>query len=72
MKDKSLEDILKRSVAEQILAVEKIWDSIAEQSEQIIPSQQQLNLVKERLEDYKKDPSQIRSWNEFKKDFLSR
>ena len=70
MKDKSLEDILNRSVAEQILAVEKIWDSIAEHSEQIRPSEKQLNLVKERLEDYKKNPALKRSWEEFKTDFL--
>ena len=35
MKDKSLEDIMSRSIAEQILAVEKLWDNIAEHSEQI-------------------------------------
>lgn len=70
MKDKSLEDILNRSVAEQILAVEKIWDSIAEQSENLKPSQDQLDLVKERLEHYKKNPTLKRSWEEFKGDFL--
>ena len=70
MKDKSLEDIMKRSVEEQILAVEKIWDNIAKHSEQLAPSQQQLNLVRDRLEEYKKNPTNKRSWEEFKTDFL--
>lgn len=70
MKDKSLEDILSRSVAEKILAVEKIWDNIADQSEQLAPSKGQLDQVKEQLEEYKKNPANKRSWEEFKKDFL--
>jgi len=61
---------MKRFVAEQILFVEKRWDNIAEHSEQMPPGQHQLNIVKERLEDYKKNPNNKRSWEEFKGDYL--
>ncbi len=70
IKDKSLNDLLKRSVAEKILAVEKIWDSIAEES--ISENKKNLNIVKERMEDYRKNPSKKRSWEEFKKEFLKK
>jgi len=70
MKDKSLEDIMSRSIAEQILVVEKLWDNIAEHSEHVRENEEQLNIATERLEEYKKNPSNKRSWEEFKGDFL--
>ncbi len=72
LKDKSLKDILSRSMAEKILAVETIWDSIAEESDKIPVSEAQLTLIKERLEEYKRNPSSVKTWEEVKKNFLKR
>ena len=72
LKDKSLNDILSRSVAEKILAVETIWDSIAEESEKIPVSDAQLSLVKDRLKEYKRDTSNVKTWEEVKKNYLKR
>ena len=47
--DKSMKDILSRSTAEKILLVEALWDNIAEESNKIPISKEQLSLVKERL-----------------------
>ena len=72
IQDKSMKDILSRSTAEKILLVETLWDNIAEESNNIPVSKEQLNLVKERLEEYKKNPSKKRKWDDFKNDFLSK
>jgi putative addiction module component (TIGR02574 family) len=72
IQDKSMQDILSRSLAEKILVVEAIWDNIAEESNAIPISKEQLSLVKERLEEYKKNPSKKRKWEDFKNDFLSK
>jgi putative addiction module component (TIGR02574 family) len=69
IQDKSMKDILSRSTAEKILLVETIWDNIAQESN--IPiSEEQLNLVKERLVEYKKNPSKVKTWDEVKKNYL--
>ncbi len=72
IQDKSMKDILSRSTAEKILLVETIWDNIAEESNNIPVSKEQLNLVKERLEEYKKNPSKVKSWEEVKKNYLKK
>ncbi len=72
IQDKSTKDILSRSTAEKILLVETIWDNIAEESNSIPISNEQMSLVKERLEEYKRNPSKVKSWEEVKKNFLKK
>jgi len=73
IKDKSLDDLLNRSVAEKILAVEKIWDSIAEESHlNDIPSENEKNLIKERLALYKKNPGKVKKWEDVKANYLKK
>jgi putative addiction module component (TIGR02574 family) len=73
LKDKSLDDILNRSVAEKILAVEKIWDSIEEESHfGETPSEFEKTLIKERLALYKKNPGKLNKCEDVKGNYLKK
>ncbi|MFW5760107.1 MAG: addiction module protein [Cyclobacteriaceae bacterium] len=61
-----MQDILKLSVPERILVVEAIWDSIAENDEQVELSAETKQLLDERLEAHKKNPEEGSSWDEVK------
>lgn len=57
-------DILKLSVAERILLVEDIWDSIAELPEELTLSEAQQQELDRRLEAYHKNPEAGSPWAE--------
>jgi putative addiction module component (TIGR02574 family) len=61
-----LHDILKLSVSERILIVEAIWDSIAEGERQIELSSEAKQMLDERLELHRNNPSEGSSWNDVK------
>jgi putative addiction module component (TIGR02574 family) len=61
-----MEDILKMSVPERILMVEAIWDSIAENDEQVELSAETKQLLDERLDAHKNNPKEGSSWDEVK------
>ena len=61
-----MQDILKMSVPERILMVEAIWDSIAENDEQVELSAETKQLLDERLEAHKNNPKEGSSWDEVK------
>jgi putative addiction module component (TIGR02574 family) len=61
-----LQDILKLSVSERIIMVEAIWDSIAENHEQVELTSETKQLLDDRLEVHKNNPDQGSSWNEAK------
>lgn len=65
----SLQEILNLSVAEKILLVEKIWDSIAEDtSKQPLPEWKE-KLLDERLEEHRNNPQSGMSWEDLKKKY---
>lgn len=61
-----MQDILKMSVPERILMVEAIWDSIAENDEQVELSAETKQLLDKRLEAHKNNPKEGSSWDEVK------
>ena len=65
--NKQLKQILKLSVPERILLVEAIWDSIESSNYSVKLTKEQENILKDRLEDYKKNPDEGSSWEEVKK-----
>ena len=67
-----LSDILKLSVAERVLLVEAIWDSIAAENSQYRITDQELSMLQERYEEYKTNPSQSLSWDEVKKNIIKK
>ena len=64
------EQIKKLSVAERILLVEEIWDSIAAENEAFELSPSQRDALNRRIESFRADPSQGRTWEEIKAEFM--
>lgn len=61
-----LDDILKLSVAERILLVEAIWDSIPPQEDSIEVSDETRKLLEERVEAHRQNPDSGSPWEEVK------
>ncbi len=72
LKDKSLNELFNRSLAEKILAVEKLWDNIRESSLDENPTLSERLLIKERLTDYKANPNKVKKWEEVKSNYLKK
>ena len=73
LKDKSLNDLLNRSVAEKILAVEKIWDNIKDSSSvQGEPTLAEKKMIKERISNYKENPGRVKTWEDVKAAYLKK
>jgi putative addiction module component (TIGR02574 family) len=64
MKNTSMADILELSIAERILLVEDIWDSIAEAPEALPLTAAQKEELDSRLAAYHRDPSAGSPWHE--------
>jgi len=71
-KDKSLDEILSRSVAEKILLVEKIWDDIKDSSIGEEPTIEEAKFLKKRLAEYKQDPTKVKTWQDLKASYLKK
>ena len=54
------------TIAERILLVEEIWDSIAAETEQIPLTEAQRQDLRRRIADYETDPKAGSSWEEVK------
>jgi putative addiction module component (TIGR02574 family) len=65
------EEAKKLSIAERINLVEEIWDSIAEENGCFELSEAQKQELDRRLESFRANPSQGRTWEEIKAEFLS-
>ncbi|HTF03425.1 MAG TPA: addiction module protein [Bacteroidia bacterium] len=65
-----LSDILKLSIAERILAVEAIWDSIAAENKEYPLSKEEVEMLHERWAEYKKNPAAVHTWEQVKASVL--
>ena len=63
-------EIKKLSVAERILLVEEIWDSIARENEAFELSDSQKKELERRSQSFSANPALGRSWEEIKAEFL--
>ncbi len=70
MQSEVREHIKKLSVAERILLVEEIWDTIAAENEAFELSQSHREELDRRSESFKANPSQGRTWEEIKAEFM--
>ena len=66
------EQAKKLSIPERIALVEEIWDSIAEESGCFEITDAQKEELDRRLQSFRANPSQGRTWEEIKKDFTSK
>ena len=64
------EQIKKLSIAERILLVEEIWDSIARENESFELSQVQRDEIDRRIASFEANPTQGRTWEEIKAEFM--
>jgi putative addiction module component (TIGR02574 family) len=72
IKDKSLDEIMSRSVAEKILAVEKLWDNIKDAASENGPTDVEKKMLSERIASYKKNPNKVKKWEDVKSDYLKK
>ena len=63
--------IFEMSVAQRILLVEEIWDSIAENPEAIPLTDNQKKELEKRLDSYYANPGAGNSWDKVKENILS-
>ncbi len=68
----SAADLLDLSVEERIRLVGEIWDSIAAVPERVEVSPEVLELIKQRLDDHRKNPESGSPWEEVKARILAR
>lgn len=67
----SLEGIKKLSVAERILIIEDIWDSIYSSEEDLPLTDEQKSELDSRLESYKHSPEAGKAWKDVKDNIKS-
>jgi putative addiction module component (TIGR02574 family) len=72
MKNKELSKILELNVAQRILIVEEIWDSIVADIPDSVPLvESQKKELDKRLNSYQRNPAAGSSWNKVKEKILS-
>lgn len=72
VKDKQLDELFNRSIAEKILAVEKLWDNIRESSIIEKPSTAEKKMIKERIAAYKQKPLKVKSWEDVRETYIKK
>jgi len=65
-------DTLDMPVAERILFVQDVWDSIAAEQEAVYLTDEQREELDRRIEEYHKDPTAGSPWEEVKESILKR
>lgn len=63
----SVSDVMELTVAERIELVEDVWDTISEVPESVKLTQEQKQILDERLEAYHKNPDAGSPWEDVKK-----
>ena len=63
----SIDDIRMLDISERIILVEEIWDSIAQEQENLELSAYEKKILDERLASLKNNPNDLTSWEEMKK-----
>jgi putative addiction module component (TIGR02574 family) len=63
----SIDEIMHLDVAERIVIVEEIWDSLAREEADIPLSEYEKNILDTRLASLEADPDNLTTWEEIKK-----
>jgi len=63
---------LKRlSLEEKLILVGELWEELAARPDSFPPREDHIRLLKERLEQYRKNPSDVMAWEEVKARILA-
>jgi putative addiction module component (TIGR02574 family) len=65
-----LNEILKLSLSERLLIMEALWNSIVSDQSKYEISEEHRLILEEALEEYKKNPNDVKSWEEVKAELL--
>lgn len=60
------------SAAEKLLRVSELWDDLAAQPTEIPVSREQIAELDRRMEEYRRDPSNVTSWEPIQERILGR
>ncbi len=71
MQSELTEQAKKLSIADRILLVEEIWDTIAEENQAFELTDAQKRELDRRLESARTNPRQGRTWDEIKAEFMN-
>jgi putative addiction module component (TIGR02574 family) len=71
MQSELTEQAKKLSIADRILLVEEIWDTIAEENQAFELTYAQKRELDRRLESARANPEQGRTWDEIKAEFMN-
>lgn len=64
----NLSHLLQAKIEDRLHAVNLIWDSILEESQNLSISQEEKKLLDKRLIDYSQNPRSLSSWEDFIKE----
>jgi len=59
-------ELRKLSLEEKLILVEELWKEIAQSPESLPPRHDHIELLKKRLEHYRKNPADVVAWQEVK------
>ncbi|HXI26508.1 MAG TPA: addiction module protein [Pyrinomonadaceae bacterium] len=71
MQTELTEQAKRLSIADRILLVEEIWDTIAEENQAFELTDSQKRELDRRLESLQANPAQGRTWDEIKAEFMN-
>ena len=71
MQTELTEQAKRLSIADRILLVEEIWDTIAEENQAFELTDSQKRELDRRLASVRANPTQGRTWNEIKAEFMN-
>ena len=66
----TIDEIKKLSLPEKVLIVEEIWNSIAQDNEYPELTDEQKTELNRRIDSYRANPKQGKTWDEIKIDFM--
>jgi len=59
------------SVEEKLILVGELWDELASQKDAFPAREDHIKLLEERLEQYRKNPQDVRAWEDVKRRIMS-
>ena len=68
----TIPDVKSLSAAEKLLLVSELWDDLAAHPTEVPGSREQIAELDRRMEAYRRDPSQVTSWEAIQQRILGR
>jgi putative addiction module component (TIGR02574 family) len=66
----SIPEVKRLTAAEKLLLVSELWDDLAAHPTEVPVSREQIAELDHRMEEYRRDPSQVTSWESIQRRVL--